>query len=190
MITLSANLGVGAFGQTVTFTDNTGPYTIGTAIVDASGIATLNYTPWVNTTGVHTLSVTVMGSSVSYKETTLTITGTPGTCVTTSNATVCIGVTSSTQATNVIASFTASPTHAAIGATVVLTANIGSARAGEMVTFADQTKGTPIIGTATANSSGVATISYVVGGTTGTHTLSASHYGSLPSYRTLSLPVP
>ena len=188
-VTLKANLS-GIANQSITFQDTTNPSSIvniGTATTNSSGIATITYLSSLVASGAHTLSASYAGGSVppSNASATLNITS-AGNCVVSNGASVCIS-TSSTTNLSEISSFQLSldganwfsTLSATAGAPVTLKANL-SGIANQSITFQDTTNPSSIvnIGTATTNSSGIATITYLSSlVASGAHTLSASYAG-------------
>jgi hypothetical protein len=182
-VALVANLGSGVTGEPVYFRDNTTGAVIGTALTNSSGTASISYTVFGAAMGARTLTAVYNGNqsrgyTASSKQVTLNITST-GTCTNYSNSIICITV--PTNNSSQISSFTvngSSSANAAIGDTVALVANLGSGTVGEPVYFRDDSTGA-VIGTALANSSGVASINYkVLGAAMGTRTLTAVYNGN------------
>ena len=134
---------------------------VGTAITNASGVATLSYAiPSGTAVGSHTITVT-FPSEANYN-------------ASSGAGTLTVGQTAVTPTTLAVASVTT-----AYYQTVTLTATLtagGAGVSGKTVTF---TAGGTTVGTAVTNSSGVATRSYPVAGglAPGSHTLSASFAG-------------
>jgi hypothetical protein len=176
--TVGTSLTSSVFGQNVTITATvaaqdagagtplgTVTFTEGSTVL-ASGVA-------VDATGK--ASFTTSGLSIGSHTITATFTGAPGWLSSTGNNSSAPVVVSQDGTTTVL---TASPTSAVTGQTVTLTATVtanspGSGTPGDTVTFKD---GSTVLGTATLNSSGQATLT-TSALAVGSHTLTASYGG-------------
>jgi hypothetical protein len=168
-VTMTATLSTPTAGQTIYFVDRYTNVTIGTAVTNSSGVATLTYQPVF--TGPHVLEALYLGNYLldmkpSFKQQTLTITN-EGYCYISGLVLLCEeGLPMWTQATM---TFVLDDYDVTAEDTITLTATMSAPLAGINITFSDSTSGVTI-GTRQTNSQGVASITYQIPTTTTTST--------------------